>query len=144
MPNPVIPSIGNIQGRWLRRAGSAEGEFLEGVRTTTADQAAAAAAAAPVYAAAVQEAVTRGSYAKGVQKAGTARWRDKTLAKGAGRYSQGIAEGSVDYAAGFAPFAEAISRVDLPARGPRNSPQNYNRIKPIGDALNRLRTGAPR
>jgi len=140
MARPVVPDISSISGRWTRRASTAEGEFLEGVRSSPADQAQAAIAAKETYKAAMTESMARGAYEKGLARSGNQKWREKTLAKGQGRFSQGIAEGSADYAQGFAPFAAAIGSVDLPNRGPRGSAANYNRIKPIGDALNKLRT----
>jgi len=42
---------------------------------------------------------------------------------------------------GFEPYHAAISRLSLSKRGPRGSAQNYQRVKEIGDALHRIRTG---
>lgn len=132
----------NIQraaAKWARRAGSASAEYTEGVTSTQADWAAIATAAQPAYVAGVQAAASAGMYAKGVNRAGTAKWRKNAVEKGPTRYSQGVAVAEPDYAAGAGPYLEAIGRLDLMPRGVTGSAGNYARVQKIGDALHALR-----
>lgn len=139
MPTPSVPSISVIAERWSRRASAASPDYQTGIETTSRDWAAASSAAENSYKAGVTAAAGAGRFGKGVQKAGTAKWRKNAIAKGPPRYAQGVQVAQPEFQAGFAPFAEAISRVDLPARGPRGSAQNYGRVQPIGAALNALK-----
>lgn len=139
MPTPNVPSISIIAERWARRASAASPDYQSGVEKTTRDWAAAAQGAESAYKQGVTEAANAGRFGKGVQKAGTAKWRKRAAEVGPARYSQGVQVAQPEYQGGFAPFAEAIGRVDLPARGPKGSAQNYNRVAPIGNALNALK-----
>ena len=139
MPTPTVPSISVIAERWSRRAAGASPDYQSGVETTTKDWQAATVAAANSYKAGVTAAAGAGRFEKGVAKAGTQKWRRNAVAKGPARYAQGVQVAQPEFQGGFAPFAEAISRVDLPARGPRGSQQNYARVAPIGTALNALK-----
>jgi hypothetical protein len=136
---PTVPSIGMVAERWSRRASAASPDYQTGVETTTRDWAGAATAAEGAYKQGVTAAANAGRFGKGVTKAGTQKWRKNTVAKGPARFAQGVQTAQPDYQGGFAPFLEAIGRVDLPARGPAGSPQNYQRVQPIGQALNALK-----
>ena len=47
-----------------------------------------------------------------------------------------------DYEQGFAPFAQVIQGVNLPPRGARGDPRNYENVRLIGEALHAAKTGA--
>ena len=76
-----------------------------------------------------------GRFGKGVAKAGSAKQINNSLSKGIGRFSQGVAGATGDYAEGVAPFLEIISRTNLPPRGPKGDPQNIARVAAIATAL---------
>lgn len=139
MPTPSVPSIGVVAERWARRAAAASPDYEQGVNATTRDWAGASSAAEASYKLGVTAAANAGRFGKGVNRAGTAKWKKNTLSKGPARYAQGVGVAQPEFSGGFAPFLEAIGRVDLPARGPAGSPQNYQRIQPIGAALNALK-----
>jgi len=139
MPTPSVPSIAIIGERWSRRSAGASPDYEAGVTTTTRDWGAATVAAAGAFKAGVTAAAAAGRFEKGVAKAGTAKWRKNAIAKGPARYAQGVQVAQPEFQSGFAPYLEAISRVDLPMRGPRGSAQNYGRVQPIGNALNALK-----
>jgi len=136
---PTVPSIGVVAERWARRAAASSPDYEQGVSGTTRDWAAASAAAENSYKLGVTTAANAGRFGKGVAKAGTAKWKKNTIQKGPARYAQGVGVAQPEYSGGFAPFLEAIGRIDLPARGPAGSAQNYQRIAPIGNALNALK-----
>ena len=57
------------------------------------------------------------------------------MGKGADRFASGIASAQTDYEAGIAPYTEVLNSVQLPARGAKGDPKNYDRVKAIGEAL---------
>jgi hypothetical protein len=123
--------------RYVKRASVATEDYAAGVRDPRQDWQAATIAAAPVQAAAIQQAIQRGSFAKGVQKAGTARWREKALSKGTQRFASGVADAVSDYAKGVAPFLQAIEQTQLPPRGPKGDPKNIQRVAVLAAALHK-------
>lgn len=140
MPTPHIKPLSQIASKWKRRAGSAGDEYKQGVEGTSKDWAAAAGAAEGAYKQGVTAAANAGRYGKGVTRVGNAKWKANASAKGPMRYSQGVDLAEPDYQKGFAPYAEAISRTDIPQRGPRGSDGNYGRVSGIGKALHALKT----
>ncbi len=139
MPTPTVPPVARVAAKWARRAASASTEYQEGIQSTTADWAGAASAAEGAYKAGVAAAATAGRYGKGVNRAGTQRWKKGALDKGPSRYAQGVGVAEGDYSGQVAPFLEAIGRTDLPPRGPAGSEGNYQRSAAIGKALRQLR-----
>ena len=125
--------------RWVRRAGAAQPEYEAGVKDPRNDWQQATVAAAPVQAAAVQQAIAQKRYERGVQKAGTDKWRNKSLSKGSQRYAPGVADGQNDYANAVQPFLDKLASIQLPPRGPKGDPKNYQRVVVIGQALNQLK-----
>lgn len=135
MPTPNVKSSQAASGRWSRRASSAGPEYTAGVEGTQADWAALAAAGAAAYIQGVQEAQGRGAFSKGVQQAGTAKWKSAALKKGPGRFAEGVMVGTEDYARGVEPYLEIARRTDLPMRGPVGSEQNFNRSTTMAKAF---------
>ena len=140
MPTPNVKSSQQASGRWSRRASSAGPEYTEGVQSTSADWAAAATAAKAAYIAGVQEAQGRDAFAKGVNAAGTAKWKNNALKKGPGRFSEGVMVGQDDYMRGVEPFLEVARRTDLPMRGPVGSEANYTRSSTMAKAFRAAKT----
>jgi len=58
---------------------------------------------------------------------------------GVARYAPGVQAAEEDYRAGIAPYLEELARIDVPERGPRGAPGNYDIVRRIGEALNRKR-----
>lgn len=141
MATPVVKSPQAAAGRWQRRASSAGGEYREGVERTGKSWSANAAGAKANYIAGVTEANGRDAFAKGVQSAGDQKWRANAVAKGPGRYSEGVNVGQGDYERGVAPFLEVASRTDLPMRGPTGSETNYQRSSTMAKAFRAAKTG---
>src|SRR5262245_37465264 len=141
MPSPVVKSPQQAAGRWQRRASSASGEYREGVERTGKSWSAAAAGAKANYIAGVQEAQGRDAFAKGVAAAGDQKWRANAVAKGPGRFAEGVNVGQGDYERGVAPFLEVASRTDLPMRGATGSESNYQRGVTVAKACSAEKTG---
>lgn len=141
MPAPNVKSAQQAAGRWSRRASSAGPEYTEGVQSTGASWQAAATNAKQAYIQGVQEAQARDAFGKGVAAAGDAKWRKNALAKGPGRYSEGVMVGTDDYSRGVQPFLEVAARTDLPMRGPVGSEANYTRAATMAKAFRAAKTG---
>jgi len=121
--------------KWMRRTSSATEEYKNGVANPRADWATQTIAAAPVQAAAVQAAISRGAYAKGVQKAGSARWAEKSASKGADRFAGGVASAQNDYATAVQPYLDVAANTQLPPRGPKGDPKNLLRVAVMANAM---------
>jgi hypothetical protein len=141
MPTPVVKSPQQAAGRWQRRASSAGGEYRDGVERTGKSWSASAGAAKANYIAGVQEAQGRDAFAKGVAAAGDQKWRANSVAKGPGRYAEGVNVGQGDYERGVAPFLEVASRTDLPMRGATGAETNYQRSTTMSKAFRAAKTG---
>jgi len=130
-----IKPLGTLADKWARRASISTPEYQAGVQNPRRDWAQETTAAAPAYRQGVQDAIQKGRFEKGVSRAGTSKWQENTLAKGPQRFSEGINQSIGEWQAGFAPYHDTISKVQLPARGPKGSPQNLQRVAAITNAL---------
>jgi hypothetical protein len=127
--------------KWVRRTSNATEEFRDGVANPRTDWMTATLAAAPVQAKAVQAAIAAGSFSKGVQAAGSARWQQKSAGKGADRFGPGVADAESDYQRGVQPYLDVISNLTLPPRGPKGDPANIQRVVAVATALRNKKMG---
>ncbi len=130
-----IKDLSTIGRKWATVTPQRQGEYEEGVKNPKRDWAQATVAAADAQAKAVQAAISAKSFEKGVAKAGTSKWQEKTLTKGPTRWAQGVSLSQSDYEAGFGPFREVIARTVLPKRGPKGDPANIQRVAVLAKAL---------
>lgn len=121
--------------RWKNNAAAASQTYVEGVNNPRKDWAIATAEAEKNYNAAIQAAVSNGSFGKGVKKAGSARQKEGVNTKGANRYAEGVQMGDSNYAAGIQPYISTLESLTLKPRGIKGSPANYDRVKQVCDAL---------
>jgi len=121
--------------KFVERASAASGDYVSGAEGTTKDQSALAIAAAPIYAQAVQASITKGSYAKGLQKSGKGGWLAGVRAKGGERFAGGVAASASKYATNSAPFDSARNAASSLPRGLKGSETNLARVKAVVVAL---------
>lgn len=95
--------------------------------------------AAANYKAAVSAGNIDAMFKGGVKKAGAAKYVRKVGAVGAARFSSGIAAGAQDYQTGIEPMLATISAITLPARAPRGSESNIERVRVVAKALHAKR-----
>jgi len=136
-----IKSISQIGEKWTRVTPQRTEDYKKGVQSPKRDWATEAEASAPNWKAGVDAAANKGLFEKGVAKAGTKKWQEKALSKGPGRFAEGVYASGPDYEKGFAPYREAIARVDLGPKYPRRDPRNLDRVKKVVDALVAERMG---
>jgi hypothetical protein len=134
---PKTKGVSATVDKWQRRASVAQPDYLAGVQNprTPWDQAAKAAEAN--YKTAVTTAATEGRFGKGVARVGAQKWLDGAQKKGPARYVEGVQLGGVNFQDRINTVLSTIEGVTLPARGPKGSPSNYQRVTPIGEALRR-------
>lgn len=127
--------------KFVERASAASGDYVSGAQQTTKDQSALAIAAAPIYAQAVQAAITRGSFAKGLQKSGKAGWLAGVTTKGGERFAGGVAASSQSYASNSSRYDGARGAAAALPRGLKGSATNLARVTAVVNALRTAKTG---
>lgn len=136
-----IKSISAIQEKWGRVTPGRSEDYALGIKNPKRDWAQASGAAKESHKAAMVTAATNDSYAKGVSKAGTARWQEKAIKKGPSRFSEGVVLAAGDYGTAFAPYADTIKATQLTPRYPRGDIRNLDRVKVMSQALRKKKTG---
>lgn len=137
-----IKSLSAIRDKWTRVTPGRTEDYKLGVQNPKRDWEQETLAAAGNWKLGVDAAAAKGLFPKGVTKAGSKKWQEKSLAKGPGRFAEGVYIAGPDYEKGFAPYREAISRVDLGPKFPRRDPRNLERVKRVVDALVAEKVGA--
>ena len=130
-----IKSLDRTSRKWAEVAGRSQNEYREGVENPKRSWQASTLAAESAYEAGISEALSRKAFGKGVQEASDAKWKNRAVALGPGRYSQGVKVAQPDYQRGFGPYHSVISSLNLPPRGPKGDPGNIERVRMVAEAL---------
>lgn len=112
-----VKDINTIATKWKTRASSASPDYVSGVQSPKRPWAATTAASANTWAQAVSTAAANGSFGKGVNAAGDAKWQAGATTLGAQRYPQGVNAGQPAYVTGEQPFLQTLANLNLPPRG---------------------------
>lgn len=136
-----IKSLARIKEKWTRVTPMRSEDYKLGVQNPRRDWAGSAVAAKETHKLAMVAAAASDAFGKGVAKAGTAKWQSKALAKGPGRFAEGVMVGGDDYEKGFAPAREILEKTVLPPRFPRRDPRNIARVSTGNAALAKMKTG---
>lgn len=130
--------------KFVQRAQAAGGDYSAGVANAGGKWAANTKGSAQTWALGVQEAITNGRYANGINQTTQTKYQTRASTVGAQRYPQGVAGSQQSWATGVAPYLQTIANLTLPPRQPKGSPNNYQRVQAVGDALRakKLGTGA--
>ena len=134
--------MARITEKWTRVTPQRTEDYKKGIESPRGDWESETIAAKENWKAGVDAAAAKDMFAKGVTAAGTKKWKDKALAKGPGRFAEGVYIAGPDYEKGFAPYREAIARVDLGPKFPRRDPRNLDRVKRVVNALIAEKIGA--
>jgi hypothetical protein len=130
-----MPSVRDGSDKWKRNAQNATGDYQQGVIAPRVRWDDATAAAANNWTQGVQQAITNGTFQKGVKQTGHDGWQQATLQKGPQRFAEGVRGSGDAYQSGFAPYAKVIQQTNLPARGPKGSQANIDRSTQMSQAL---------
>ncbi|MEM2272304.1 MAG: hypothetical protein QXP56_06545 [Archaeoglobaceae archaeon] len=78
------------------------------------------------------------TFLQGAERVGQKKWHENVKRKGPARWRDETPRRDAEWAAGFKPFAEELSRIVLEKRRPKGDPANIdNRVKPVVGALRR-------
>lgn len=121
--------------KWTDRVAVAGPDYEAGVKDPKKDWGDETKAAEGRYEDGVKAAMAKKLFGKGVDEAGTGKWKDKTIEKGVRRWPEGVAIAGPDYEKGMKPVLDVIEGVTLPPRYPAGDPRNYERVKAIGTAI---------
>lgn len=130
-----IKGLSAIKEKWQRVTPMRSEDYKLGITSPKRDWAAQALAGKENWKTGIDSAAAKNLYAKGVEKAGSAKWKARALAKGPGRFAEGVYIAAPDYEKGFAPYHSAIAAVTLPPRFPKRDPRNLTRVKAVVDAM---------
>lgn len=139
---PAIRSTAEIAKKWATVTPGRSAFYKAGVSAPKKDWEAMTKAAEGAYEEGVTGGIARKAFGKGVDKAGTAKWKRKSVDVGAGRWGPGVRVAEADFRSGYDPYRAKILEITLDPRFPRGDPRNYDRVKVIGDALHALKIGA--
>lgn len=130
-----IKKLADIREKWTRVTPGRTEDYKLGILNPKRDWEEETLAGKLNWKLGIDAAAAKDLFAKGVSKAGSPKWKDKSLKKGPGRFAEGVFIAGPDYEKGFAPFHAAIERVDLGPRFPKRDPRNLARVKAVVDAL---------
>lgn len=134
-----VRSVSDSAAKLVQRAQAAAGEYASRAAASGDKWVTNAQAGKTTY----QQAITQGNvperWARGIVKAGAAGYVSGITQKGANRFSQGVTVGQAKYAANVEPYFSVIAGLTLPARQPRGSAANLQRVAAIDAALNAKR-----
>jgi hypothetical protein len=131
----AIKTLEQAASKWVNRASVASGDYTQGISNPRRPWAEGSKAGKENWKAGVLAAGARDAFAKGVEKAGDAKWSAMAKAKGPSRFAEGVAISKDEWSKGFAPYRQTIESLTLPPRGTRGSVANYERSKAVGTAL---------
>lgn len=133
-----IVSMSLARDRFERGLSGAGTNYSEGVSRRSdsfwQDQ---TAAASDAWADGVNEAISNGSFAAGVNNPSRS-WSERSEDVGARRLTQDTDGAAEAFAEGFGPFRDAIESASLPPRGRRGDPANFERSSELGQMLHEL------
>lgn len=121
--------------KFVQRAQAAGPAYTAGVQNAGGKWASNTKASAQTYALGVQEAVANGRYASGINQQAQTKYQTRASGVGAQRYPQGVAGAQDAWATNTQPYLQTIANLNLPARQPKGSAANYQRVQAVGDAL---------
>ncbi len=134
-----VKPIDGSTTKWVERARGAATEYGINAVAAATQWATETAKAADTYGMAISAPGIKTRFARGVARAGAAKYARKIVAVGADRFAPGVAAATTDYKAGAEPYFATLSALTLTARKPRGDPANYNRVEQVGKALNAKR-----
>lgn len=125
--------------KWSENAGRAADAFAREAEASADIWQRNTVAARDNYGQAIAAPGIKDRFAKGVAKAGAAKFARKIRDVARDRFAPGVAAATVDYKTGVEPYFATLSALVLSARKPRGDPANYRRVEEVGKALNAKR-----
>jgi hypothetical protein len=130
-----VKDAGTSAAKYSTRAAAAAPDYATGVAAAGQDWQTNTTQAEPNYDAAVQDAISRKAFSRGVTAAGGAKFATNASTTGAQRYPQGVRNAQGAWQSGVAPYLQTIASTSLPPRRPKGDPANMARVQAVTDAL---------
>jgi hypothetical protein len=134
-----VKDLGQSAAKWSRNASAASADYATQAAAAANEWQSATVAAQQNYTQAISAGGIGQRFARGVQRAGAAKYQSRVTELGASRYGQGVAAAEGDWQTAFQPFAQAIASLTLPQRRPRGDPGNLQRVSAVTQRLSAVR-----
>jgi len=128
--------------KFVTNAQAAGPAYTSGVQGAGDKWATNTAASAQAWQQGVAQAASDGRFAAGVDPASKAKYQTRASTVGAQRYPQGVAGSAQAWQTNTTPYLNTIANLTLPARQPKGSAANYQRVMAVGNALRAQKLGA--
>jgi len=138
MPIKVKP-LADVVKKWVDVTPLRSGYYEAEAGIAGADWEKGATAAAAAYKAGVSSPNIEKMFTGGIRRAGAEKYERKVKAVGASRFGPGVLAAEKDFETGVGPMLDTIRGITLPARQPRGSLANFERVKAVGVELNKKR-----
>jgi len=134
-----VKTLAEVTDKWADVTPGRSAYYEKGAKAAGSDWEKGATEAKSSYKAAVSAGNIDAMYAGGIKRAGAAKYERKVTEVGAARYGPGVTAAKGDYSDGVAPMLDELAKITLPARAPRGSAANLQRVGVIATALNKRR-----
>jgi hypothetical protein len=134
-----VKALADVSKKWAEVTPGRSAYYEAGAGVAGADWERGASNAKGAFKAAVSAGNIDQMYAGGVKRAGASKYERKVKEVGVSRFGPGVAAAEPDYADGVGPMLDTLSGITLPARAPRGSAANLQRVGVIATALNKKR-----
>lgn len=134
-----VKSAQEVAQKWADQTPGRQAYYESGVKGAGQDWENNTAAAAANFKAAIQASNIDKMFAGGVRNAGAEKYTRKAGTVGSQRFGQGVTAAVGDMAKGIDPMLQTISGLTLPARAPRGSAANLQRVAAVAQALHAKR-----
>jgi hypothetical protein len=139
MPKITVPPASDVAKKWGDVTPGRAGYYESKTPAASGKWETNTSEASGNYKASIQSPSIQQLFAGGVKKAGGAKFARKVKDVGVARFGPGVTAAVSDMQTGVAPFLDELSKVEIPARGPRGSAGNYAIVQKVGDPLHKRR-----
>ncbi len=134
-----VKSASDVASKWAEVTPGRSAYYEAGAVGSGSDWETNAVKSAAAYKAAVSAANIQNMFAGGIKRAGAAKYDRKVKEVGVSRFGPGITAAQTDFQSGVEPMLATIASITLPARAPRGSAANLDRVRVIATELNKKR-----
>lgn len=127
--------------KFVQNASTAGPAYSAGVANAGPAWSQNTAAAADSWAQGVTAAAANGRFAGSVTPAAQSKYQTRSAGVGAQRYPQGVQGSQQAWQQNTTPYLQTIANLNLPARQPKGSPNNVQRVAAIATALRAKKLG---
>ena len=129
-----LPTASEVASKWVKNGSAAGSEWVSQAQKSTWKT--EAIAGEKNFGIQMQKVISDKLREKGIEKASDADWQNG-IKENESRFTTGITNNKAKMAEGMSNVLNDIKAAEatLPKRGPKGSPENFNRSKMMGEAL---------